>query len=849
MTGAAATPICPCGTLALSTVVFNPPGRSTLAYRWGDYASFRYALLQALPGEAALSQIVDGKLQQIWRPTGEGDLALQLVEWAAYLADILTFYCERGAIQAFLGTADQPESVNRLIQLLGYRPRPAIGATGTVAALLSGNKPVTLPQGFQIQSKPGPGQQPQIFELIATTTIRPPDQLALTATPPPAPVLNGGTNAQGQPLASLLLSSTVGGLKTGDEVLLTAQGWAGTDGNWGVGTIEQVAPQKDPAGATDTAVTIAVTSAGSSLGGGKAAGYRLMKTGGTATLFQYADSSIYSTILGQFMGRQGQPGAGHAVLASVFRQIVVGDPIVLEDPSPNATNPPLAAVVTTYTEQVYYANNLLDPTTAPSAPGSPPPAQPIGIPLLVSVITFATPGTVFGDPTTVVVRYGWKDLGTLINPPVTTAGGSTETNLTGLQLAPSAGFTPAPGTPVQVIDANGNGAPATIDSPGSVTIAAPVPSLAAPLAALFDLLAVNCGKSIIGEVLGSGNAAILGQDFTLKNAPVTYLQDPASKSGDNYSSTVRVWVNGVEWLEAHSFFGQPETAQIFMTREDEQGQTHVVFNGRLPTGVDNVVANYRYGAGAAVPAPGALSVVLQPQPGLKAIVNPVAPGGGADADPPGKIKRLAPLSVMSFGRAVSLEDYQIIAETAPGVARATAAYVFDPRSQRPGITVWVGDDEAAVASASRALAAAADPNRPPTVTLAMQQTMVLSLVYVRNVRYRDANVQAGLMAALIDPDNGLFGANVVAIGEAFFDSQIYAACLAVPGVLAIHNLSFAPPAPRFRPLILFRPAPGLHPIRRPIKAAPCTGERYDPGAGAYFSVPAANLRLSGTVAP
>ena len=40
-------------------------------------------------GEAALSQIADGKLQQIWRPTGEGDLTLQLVEWAAYLADIL----------------------------------------------------------------------------------------------------------------------------------------------------------------------------------------------------------------------------------------------------------------------------------------------------------------------------------------------------------------------------------------------------------------------------------------------------------------------------------------------------------------------------------------------------------------------------------------------------------------------------------------------------------------------------------------------------------------------------------------------------------------------------------------
>ena len=66
-----------------------------------------------------------------------------MVEWWAYLADVLTFYNERIANQAYLGTADLPESVNRLIQLLGYRPRPAIGATGMVAALVDGPKPVT----------------------------------------------------------------------------------------------------------------------------------------------------------------------------------------------------------------------------------------------------------------------------------------------------------------------------------------------------------------------------------------------------------------------------------------------------------------------------------------------------------------------------------------------------------------------------------------------------------------------------------------------------------------------------------------------------------------------------------
>ena len=60
-----------------------------------------------------------------------------MVEWWAYLADILTFYNERIANEAYLGTAQLPESVNHLVQLLGYRPQPALGRKGQLAALLT----------------------------------------------------------------------------------------------------------------------------------------------------------------------------------------------------------------------------------------------------------------------------------------------------------------------------------------------------------------------------------------------------------------------------------------------------------------------------------------------------------------------------------------------------------------------------------------------------------------------------------------------------------------------------------------------------------------------------------------
>ena len=77
-------------------------------------------------------------------------------------------------------------------------------------------------------------------------------------------------------------------------------------------------------------------------------------------------------------------------------------------------------------------------------------------------------------------------------------------------------------------------------------------------------------------------------------------------------------------------------------------------------------------AAPTVPPIGTLTTILRPQPGLSAIRNPVAPGGGADPDPPEQIRRYAPRSVLTFGRAVSGDDYETIAAQTPGVRRARA---------------------------------------------------------------------------------------------------------------------------------------------------------------------------------
>jgi hypothetical protein len=266
-----------------------------------------------------------------------------------------------------------------------------------------------------------------------------------------------------------------------------------------------------------------------------------------------------------------------------------------------------------------------------------------------------------------------------------------------------------------------------------------------------------------------------------------------------------------------------------------------------------------------------LTVVLKPQPGLRSIQNPVAVGGGADADAPFAVRKLAPRSVLTFGRAVSVDDFQTIAAQAPGVTRAKAAIAFDATAQRGRVTVWVGDDAAAVLSAQQAFAASADPFRQPRVVLAQAALMNLSLTIVYSAKHDGPTLKAAVRAALIDAGSGLLGLNAVGIGEVFYDSQVYAACLAVPGVVAVHSLNFAVTTVRFLPIYTkFRgidllrltepgnrvsPLPKKVPLaaqpperepvvvvpakREPVVAAPkgCLGQRHDPGADSYLFLP------------
>jgi hypothetical protein len=168
---------CGCQGTAPATpeAIGNRGALSTVSYRAGRYATFRASMILALAGtgsDPALAALLAPMAALRTRDPADFTVAL-LDSWAVVL-DILTFYSERVANEAFLRTAVEQRSVTELAALVGYVPSPGVSASATLAFTLADSPGapavVPVPAGTRVQSVPGPGQSPQVFETSAALT-------------------------------------------------------------------------------------------------------------------------------------------------------------------------------------------------------------------------------------------------------------------------------------------------------------------------------------------------------------------------------------------------------------------------------------------------------------------------------------------------------------------------------------------------------------------------------------------------------------------------------------------------------------------------------------------------------
>jgi hypothetical protein len=707
-------------------LVDNPSGLDRIVMRRADWRSIRRALLTARAGEQALAD---------WRPGTTQDLALMVAEWWATLGEVLEFYNDEIANEAFLGTALRPESVRRLISVLGYLPRPALAATGRLAAVVSGQRAINLPAGLAFESVPPPGQQPQIFESDGALTLVPTGQLPVQ---PRATIASPDSTL-------LLIEGKDRTLSQGDSLRLR------------VGSVNHLL--------TVGEVTL----------DGKQT--RLEIVGGVPVTARARHCRLERPSLSLPVWSFGaNPLVGSQLhLAALTRAVAPGDSVLLTAPG----RTPILSVVTAVADVIWYAN----------PPGSDPAVSPgaNALPVPHSRLTLASPPSGW-NAADITIRTGWALVAPLVDqPPAIWTGTPAELDVIG--NARSAEWL---NQPALLAGADGTGISGTATaSAGTPQVEVGVDllfqgqtALTSPIDLLTNLVAVTRGKTVPREVLGSGDATIAGQTFVLAKAPVSYV-----RRGAGFASNVTVLVDGVPWREVSSFYGEPSDAAIFVLSEREDGKTQVAFgdgvNGRrLPTGRDNVVARYRYGAGAEMPIAGTLTRLPSPWPQLDKVLNPVGVGGGADAEPSEAIRSYAPQSVLTLGRAVSVADFAAFAAAAATPNRTRTVWAWDVVQQRTMVTIYVAGDAGVRAAVREAVLAVGDPLKPVSVQAAVPVPVELNLMLVLAPGYEAEPILTAARVALTGTD-GLFSAVRLGIGQALFMSALSETLIPIPGVLSL----------------------------------------------------------------
>ncbi|MEU4131151.1 putative baseplate assembly protein [Streptomyces wuyuanensis] len=151
--------------------LYNPPGRTALDYRVGEYGSFLAAMLDRLASPAYPA------LRGLTVRTPD-DPAIGLLDAWAVVGDLLTFHSERIADEAYLRTAGEHRSLALLGRLVGHRPRPGIAAGTHLAYTLdrdprAEDAPVLIPRGSRSNSVPASvGEESQTFETGEDLTAR-----------------------------------------------------------------------------------------------------------------------------------------------------------------------------------------------------------------------------------------------------------------------------------------------------------------------------------------------------------------------------------------------------------------------------------------------------------------------------------------------------------------------------------------------------------------------------------------------------------------------------------------------------------------------------------------------------
>lgn len=314
----------------------------------------------------------------------------------------------------------------------------------------------------------------------------------------------------------------------------------------------------------------------------------------------------------------------------------------------------------------------------------------------------------------------------------------------------------------------------------------PQPFEAARLAG--NVAAASHGETQPDEPLGHGEAAKSFQKFRLSRQNVTYLQSATKLEGE---AALEVRVNGELWKEVPSLYGRKAGERVYTARQTDAAETFVTFGdgktgARVPSGALNVVARYRTGLGLeGLMKPDQLSIPLERPVGLRAVTNPLPADGAADPEKRDNARASAPNTVRTFGRAVSLADFEQIATSSGLAQRASVTWVWRDLGRSVHVTV-AGPGGSKLSSLSlntlhASMDSARDVNRPLSLGNLVRVPIVVSARILRDPAFEADSVLEAARAQLLS----LFAFETMGLGEAAFLSGVFAALQGGRGVAAV----------------------------------------------------------------
>ena len=727
--------------------VANRPGLPAIAYRVGTHSTFLASLI------AGLSTANRPQLRRLTTREPE-DLTIAFLDAVATAADVLTFYQERIANESYLRTATERRSVLELARAIGYELSPGVAAetvlTFTIEGALGGTPIAQVGEGTKVQSVPGPGEKPQTFETVEAIEARPEwNELIPRQTAPLAPFL-GQTEAY--------LEGVVTNLAPGDAFAIVGDERVASAGSerWDFRIVDSVELDHDR-GVTkvtwDLRLGTAQPHVEPAANNPRFNALRLKASlfGSTAPDWRTLPAEVrkrYDPNSESDQQSDEWPGLTISAIAG-------GQDVIHVDGLHREILPQSWLVIGRRGYDELYDVQAVDESARKGfgISGKTTRLELRGEHLNFfennvrdAVVYAVSEDLPFAEaPIEDDVKGNFVDLGEIVTPLpagrlVVVSGrpaGSDEDAPLESELATVESTEEVGGVTRLHLQDDLRG---TYER-GSVTI-------------LANAARATHGEST-AEPIGSGDAARPFQRFALRESPLThvYADTPIGRR-----STLDVRIDGLLWDEAPTLFGHGPRERVYTIRLDDDGITTVQFGdgrtgARPPTGRENILADYRKGLGRDGNLDAGKLTLLTTRPlGVKAVTNPVESSGGTDREALADARTNAPLTVLTLGRIVSLDDYVDFARAFQGVAKAHATWVWGRTAREVFLTVAgsdgddVPEDGPVHTKLLNAIGKNGDPNVPVTVRS------------YESVPFR--------LAATIDHDDALLTDQVLADAEA-----------------------------------------------------------------------------------